>query len=69
MAQINPVTPVHAILSTTSLGWHQESDTEWAAAVRAAAANLNAGWVLTDTKCAPTGLEEELAAFCCAYGL
>jgi hypothetical protein len=59
-------------LSTTSMGWRRDSEiaqSDWAEAVGAAATKLNAGWVLTDTKCIPTGLEEELAALCCAYGL
>jgi hypothetical protein len=41
---------------------------DWDDAVRAAAARLDEGWELSDTKCGPQ-VEEELAAFLCAYGM
>jgi hypothetical protein len=44
---------------------------DWDQAVCVAAALLDDGWVLSETRCYPavTGLVEELAAFLCAYGL
>ena len=41
---------------------------DWRHAVRAAAARLDRGWELAETKCDPA-VEEELAAFLCAYGV
>jgi len=40
---------------------------EWEQAVCSAAARLNEGWVLPETKCNPA-VAEELAALLCAYG-
>jgi hypothetical protein len=41
---------------------------DWGRAVRAATARLDEGWELPETKCDPA-VEEELAAFLCAYGV
>jgi hypothetical protein len=41
---------------------------DWGQAVRAATARLDEGWELPETKCDPA-VEEELAAFLCAYGV
>ena len=39
----------------------------WDLAVCSAAARLNEGWILPETRCHPA-VAEELAAFLCAYG-
>jgi hypothetical protein len=47
------------------------SPLDWAQAVRAATARLHDGWESPETDChlAMAELEEELAAFLCAYGV
>ena len=41
---------------------------DWREAMRAATARLNEGWELPETRC-HSAVEEELAAFLCAYGM
>jgi hypothetical protein len=48
---------------------YESKELDWDHAVGTAAAHLNEGWVLPRTRCFPTGVEEELAAFYFAYGL
>jgi hypothetical protein len=44
----------------------QGASSGWEGAVSSAAARLNEGWVLPETRCNPASAEE-LAAFLCAY--
>ncbi len=50
---------------------HECESHHWDEVVCAAATRLNDSWVLPNTRChaAGAGLEEELAAFMCAFGV
>jgi hypothetical protein len=55
-------------LSALTTGMNHLRPLDWDSAVRAAAARLDEGWELPETKCDPM-LQEELAAFLCAYDM
>jgi hypothetical protein len=55
------------VQKTVELGEKWRPSPEWDQAVCNAAARLNEGWVLPETRC-HSGAAEELAVLLCAYG-